>query len=30
VGLVSNTVDFAVEKSVTPVVDADGFIRVPE
>ncbi len=29
-GLVDNTVEFAVEKSATAVVDADGFIRVPE
>jgi ATP-dependent Clp protease ATP-binding subunit ClpA len=30
VELVNDTVDFAVEKSMSPVVDADGFIRVPE
>jgi ATP-dependent Clp protease ATP-binding subunit ClpA len=30
VELINNTVDFAVEKSMSPVVDADGFIRVPE
>jgi len=28
--LVNDSVDFAVEKSATAVVDADGFIRVPE
>jgi ATP-dependent Clp protease ATP-binding subunit ClpA len=30
VEMINNTVDFAVEKSMSPVVDADGFIRVPE